>query len=281
MRSATIAGGHARVLAAVEHLRLVFGESALGFERLVFGYVGGSRHVTVIGEHADERQTAALTDLVVVGVVGRGDLDDARTLFHVGVLVADDGDLLVEQRQDDVAAVEVLVSLVVLVDRDGGVAEHRFGTGGGDFEQLARLLDGVEDVPEVTLLLLVLNLRVGDGGVAVGAPVDHAVAAVDLALVVELDENLADGVRAALVHREALALPVAADAQLAELLGDSAAVLALPFPRAFEELLASEVVLGDALPAHRLNDFRFRRDGGVVGAGQPQRAVARHALPAD
>ena len=43
----------------------------------------------------------------VVGVVGRGDLDHAGALGHVGVLVADDRNLLIEQRQDDVAAVQM------------------------------------------------------------------------------------------------------------------------------------------------------------------------------
>ena len=124
----------------------------------------------------------------------RGDLDYAGALFHIGVLVADDRDLLVHQRQDHMTAVQVLVALVVLVDGDGGIAEHGLGTGGRDLQQLAGLLDRIEDVPEMTLLFFVFYLRVGDGGVAVRTPVDQAVAAVDLAVVIQLDEYLSDRV---------------------------------------------------------------------------------------
>ena len=267
-------GGHACVLAAVDDLRLVLGESALCLELFICLNVSLACHVAVICKYPYDRQAAALTYLVVVGVVGRCDLNNAGALFHVGMLVADDRDLLVEQRKDNMAAVEVLITLVLAVDRYGGVTEHCLGTGRGDFEHFARFLYGIENVPEVTLLFLVLDFSVGDRGVAVRTPVYHAVAAVDLAVLVELYKDLAYSLGAALVHCETLALPVAANAQLAQLSCDSAAVLALPFPRALEELLASEVVLGNALLAHSLNDFRLCRDGRVVGAGHPKRCIA-------
>jgi len=42
-------------------------------------------------------------------------------------------------------------------------------------------------------MLLVLNLLVGEGGVAAGTPVDEVVAAVDEPLLVQTDEDLAHG----------------------------------------------------------------------------------------
>jgi hypothetical protein len=53
--------------------------------------------------------------------------------------------------------------------------------------------------------LLVLDLDVGQGGQAAGAPVDDPPAPVQQALLVQGDEHLADGPREALVHGEALA----------------------------------------------------------------------------
>ncbi len=104
---AGLQGGHAGVLAAVQHMRLVGGVLACGKQSIGSSLVGGAGHAAVVGEYADDGQVMALADLEVVGVVGRGDLHDAGALVHVGVLIADDGDLLVQQGQDDMAAVQM------------------------------------------------------------------------------------------------------------------------------------------------------------------------------
>ena len=119
----------------------------------------------------------AQADLKVVGVVGRGDLHDTGALGHIGVLVADDGDFLVQQGQHHMAAVQMGVAGILAVDSHGGIAQHGLGAGGGQLQHLAGLLDRVEQMPEIAVLLLILHLSIGDGGVAVGAPVDHPVAA--------------------------------------------------------------------------------------------------------
>ena len=269
---------HACVLAAVDHARLADGRLAAGKERVVFRLLLRAGHAAVIGEHADDGQIVALANLKVVRVVRRGDLHHAGALFHVGVLVADDRDFDVHQRQDDVAAVQMRIARVVFVDGHGGIAQHRLRAGRRQFKLLARLLDGVEQVPEVPLLLLILHLRVGNGGVAARAPVDHAVAAVDQPLFVEAVEDLGDSLAASLVHGEALAAPVAAIAHAAGLADDAPAVFVLPCPRAAQEFLAADVVLVEPFLAHGLDDLHLRGDGGVIRARQPERRVALHAV---
>ena len=210
---AGLSGGHACVLAAVQDLGLVGGELAALLQSQVGVPVSLAGHLAVIGEAADQGQVVTETDLEVIGVVGGGDLDDTGALFHVGVLVADDGDFLVQQGQDDGAAVELLVALVIRVDGHGHVAQHGLGTGGGDLQALIGTLDGVQQIPEVAVLLLMLDFGVGDGGLALGAPVDQTVAAVDLAFVVQLHEDFQHGLGALLVHGEVVAGPVAGAAQ--------------------------------------------------------------------
>ena len=83
--------GHARIFAAVEHLRLVGAGAAAVLQLLPGGAVRRAGHAAVIGQHAHHRQVVALANLKVVGVMRRGDLDDTGPLFHVGVFVADDG----------------------------------------------------------------------------------------------------------------------------------------------------------------------------------------------
>ncbi len=177
----------------------------------------------------------AQTHFKVVGVVGGGDLDHTGALGHISVLVADDGDLLVQQGQDHMAAVQVGIAGVLAVDGNGGIAQHGLGTGGRQLQHLAGLLDRVQQVPEAAVLLLVLHLGIRDGGVAVGAPVDHAVAAVDQALVVQAHKHFLDSLGAALVHGKALTIPVAGAAQLFQLADNAVAVLVLPCPCALQK----------------------------------------------
>ena len=224
-------------------------------------------------------QIVAQADFIVVRIVAGGHLDRAGAEAQLDVLVRNDGQFPSHQRENGVLAHQVLVALVIRMDGDAGVAQHRLGTGGGDDELLIRVLDRVADVPEVTGHVLVLNLGVGERRAAVGAPVDDAAALIDQALVIELAERLTHGPGAYLVHGEAVALPVAGGAETLLLLDDAVAVLVLPVPDALEELLASQVIAGQTFV---LAQLFFHADlggnAGVILTGQPQRGIALHAL---
>ena len=192
----------------------------------------------VVGDDADDLQIVALAHLEVVGVVGGGHLHRAGAEADLAVLVPDDGDLAPDQRQDAALADEVLKLLVLRVDGHAGVAQHGLRPGGGHGDEAAAVRERIADVPQVAGLVLVLHLRVGKRGEAVGAPVDDAAALVDEALFVEGAEGLAHGPGAHVVHGEAAAGPVAGGAEGLLLLHDAAAVLLLPGPDALQELLA-------------------------------------------
>ncbi len=144
------------------------------------------------------------------------------------------------------------------------------------------VLDRVAEVPHLAGDLDVLDLEVGDRGLEPRVPVHQPLGAVDQALLVELDEHLADGVAEPLVHGEALARPVGRGAEALELIDDGAAALGLPLPDALEELLAAHLAARRLLPLHQLAlDDHLRRDAGMVGARLPQHVLAAHALEAD
>ena len=125
-----------------------------------------------------------------------------------------------------------------------------------------------------------LHLVVRQRRAAARAPVHDVVALVDEPLVEEVAEHLRDGLRAALVEREALATPVGGVAEHPLLVDDRAAVLLLPFPHARDERLASEILTALALLLERLLHHVLRGDAGMVGARQPQRVEAAHPAPA-
>lgn len=74
----------------------------------------------------------ALPDLVVQGIVGRGDLEGpgAEVLLHGGV--GEDGDPDLGEGDPGPLADEVPVALVLGVDGDGLVGEDGLGADGGD-----------------------------------------------------------------------------------------------------------------------------------------------------
>ena len=172
--------------------------------------------------------------------------------------------------------------------RDGGIAEHGFGPhrrhrdeGRGivGIESLA--LDRIAQIPQTALDLDLQHFEIGDRGHQLRIPVDQPLVLVDQAFLVQLDEHFHDGARQSLVHREALARPVAGSTEALELIDDDAAALRLPLPDAFEEFGAAHVAATRLLPFHQLPlDHHLGRDAGMIGAGLPQYVAAAHPLEA-
>ena len=220
-------------------------------------------------------------ELVVVEVVGRGDLHraGAELLVHHGV--GDDGDPPVEDRKDNLPAHHRGVPLVRGIHGDAGVAQHGLGPGGCHHDFALPFGEGIADVPEKTAFFLVLHLEIGDGAVAPGAPVHDIVAPEDQTLPVEGDEHLSDRIGEPLVHGEADPLPVAGCAQSLELVDDQVAVLFPPLPDLVDEGLSPQVVPGDALCRQGLFHHVLGGDAGMVGSRHPQRVEPVHPLVAD
>ena len=148
----------------------------------------------------------ALAGFEIVEIVRGSHLHHAGAELRVGQLVEDDRNLAIHQRQLHGLAVQVEVALVLRIDGDRGIAEHGFGARGRHDQLVGRdPVHRIADVPQVALRLFVDHFQIGDGGVAARAPVDHVLAAIDQALFVEADEDLADGAGEARVEREALA----------------------------------------------------------------------------
>ena len=153
-----------------------------------------------------------LTQHVVVGVVGRGHLQTARTELDVYITVLDDGNDAVHQRYDDLVALEPLVLRVLGVDTHGGITHDGLWTGGSHHSVVAFLVlvdyiafglklfniqcsifnisYVVLQVEQMTLLLFIDHLLGGEGGEGFRIPVHHAQSTIDEALVIEVDEDL-------------------------------------------------------------------------------------------
>ena len=122
---------------------------------------------------------------------------------------------------------------------------------------------------------LICRFVVGNGGLELGIPVHQALAAVNEALLEQVEEGVAHGLRANRVQREALTAPVTADAQALELLGDAGFVFVFPFPDAFHQRVAADVVAGLVFVLEKaLFDDCLRGDTRMVRTRNPQRVAA-------
>jgi hypothetical protein len=196
-------------------------------------------------------------------------------------LVRDNWDLGPAQRAPDPAPDHPRVPRVVGMDRDGHVARDRLGPRGGHLDELPRGVgELVAHLVERPVDRLHDDLLVGERGKGRGAPVHHALAAVDAPAPVELRECSEDGTRIDGVHRELGPVPVARGPEPAQLLQDHPALLVAPFPDALDELLPAEVVAGLPLLAKFALHDRVGRDARVVEARNPESRAALQARPA-
>ena len=175
----------------------------------------------------------------------------------------------------------VLVALVVGVDRDRHVGEHRLGPRRRDLDRARAVGKRIAKRPELARDLAGLDLEVRNRGLEMRVPIDQALVAVEQFALVELDEHLGDGARKALVHGEALVGPVARRAQAAQLLRDLAAALRLPLPHLGDEIVAAEIGALLLAVIEVALDHHLGRDPGMVGADHPQSVLAVHPRAAD
>ena len=179
----------------------------------------------------------------------------------------------------------MVVALVIRVDANGSIRHYGFRTGGRDDDILVRglslIADKISQVIELALCLLVDYFLVADCGLSYRIPVDHSHASVNHSFLVEVHEGVDNGFAKFRLHGEACAVPVAGCSQLPELLEYDSAVLFLPFPGFFQELLPCK---GRFLyppflePCHNLC---FCCYGSVVSAGNPAGVFACHAGSSD
>jgi len=274
-----------RVRLGADHIASLFqigddaGARLVAVLSLVFSAVFVNDPLSV--DDRDNLQMVALGHGKVIGVGTGGDLHGAGAEIHRHVIVGDDWNFLVHQRQNHLFPDLVAVARIIGMHRHGGVAQHGLRPRRGDDDFALAVGKRVADVPQIALIGLEFHFQVGNRGVAARTPVDDVVALINHIFVVEPDKNLPDRLGEALVHGKAFTVPVAGAAQPFELIDDDAAVFFLPFPDAGNKFFAAEIVPGEPLLAQLLLHHVLRGDARVVHSRHPQGVVSLHSLEAD
>ncbi|OPZ64179.1 MAG: hypothetical protein BWY83_03253 [bacterium ADurb.Bin478] len=226
-------------------------------------------------------QTVTSSHLEIIEIVGGCDFDRAAAERRVRMLVRDQGDFAMDQRQHQLPADQVAIALILRMDRHRRIAQHGLRARGGHNDLAGSVLERVRDVPQFAVLIAAGHLFIGQRGMTARTPIDETPPFIDQALVVQPDKHLAYGAAEILIHGKTFPLPVAGGAQLAQLLQNDAAEFFLPLPDPLEKLFPAKLMPVQPLLRQRRLHLVLSGDAGVVGAGHPQRLVPLHFFPAD
>ena len=176
-------------------------------------------------------QVVSLPNLEIIRIVCRCDLHTPGSKFHIHIGIRNHRNLSSGKRKLKTLSDYILVPVIIWVHRNCRVSEHSFRTRRGNLDKPAFLSDdGIVYMPEMPLLIHMLNLGVGYGCLTYRAPVYNSVALVYVSLLKQLYKNRLDRLRATLIHGKALSLPVCGGAKLLKLVYDPSAVFLFPLP---------------------------------------------------
>jgi len=186
-----------------------------------------------------------------------------------------------EQGQDEGLVPHGKVTLVLWVKGNSCISQQSFRACGSYRDGFSRTFHGIPNGVELSLDWFRFYLQIRQGRATAHTPVYQPLAAIDQALVVELDKYFPDGSRKALVQREALSRPIARTAEQPQLFEYRVPTLLFPFPNPFLEGFATEVLAGLSFRCQLSFHDKLRANTGVVGPGQPERVKPLHSSPSN
>ncbi len=220
-------------------------------------------------------------DLKVVGIMRGSHLHTAGTKFFIHIIIGDDGDTTVGERQEQLFAYHILVAGVRGIDCHGDIAQHCFRAGGGNCYVSRAIGIRVADMPQLAFFIAVFHFVVGQGGYAARAPVDDVFTFIDQTIIVEAHKHFFHAAGKHLIHGETLTLPIAGCAQQLQLVDDDAAFFFLPAPDSFQQGFPADLMAVCAFFCQLLFHHVLGSNAGVIHSRQPQCGFAIHSVITD
>ena len=118
-------------------------------------------HDAVFIDDNDGFQVLPQTHLIVVGVMGRGNLNGAGTEFRINIVIGNNGDLPVHNRQQDLFPYQLAIPLVLRIYGYRRIAGDGFRTGSGNGQVFPFMTDDrVPDIPQMARVIFVFYFNV-------------------------------------------------------------------------------------------------------------------------
>ena len=136
----------------------------------------------IVIHNVDLFQIVTASNLEVVRVMGRCNLYTSCSEFLVYIFIGNHRDFSVCERKLQHLADKIFVTLILRVYGNSSITQQSFRTSSCDlYETSLFSYDRVINVPEKSVLILMLNLCIRDGSLAYRTPVDNSGTFVDIA----------------------------------------------------------------------------------------------------
>ena len=136
----------------------------------------------IIIHDVDLFQIVTASNLKVVRIMSRCDLYASCSKFFINILISDNRDFSVCQRKFKHLANKIFVTLIFRIYGNSSITQQSFRTCSCDFYETAFFsYDRVIDMPEKSVLILMLNFRIRDRSLAYRTPVDDSGTFVNIA----------------------------------------------------------------------------------------------------
>ena len=158
----------------------------------------------------------SLSYLKVVRVMTRCDFYNTGTKFHIDIIVLYNRNGFIDDWEPYFTAVKVCITLIVRINCNGCIAEHCLRTCRCEFQKLSRrrlsvlINEWIFDMPEMSGLIFILNLCIGNGCITNRTPVDNTGALINPAFFMHLTKHFGYGFVTAFIHCKTLSVPVTA-----------------------------------------------------------------------
>ena len=163
-------------------------------------------------EHIDNFEIMLLSDLIVIFIVGRSDFQAPGSILHIHIFICNNRYFALHDRDDGRFTNQILVPFVLRIHTDSRIGQYCFRTCSGNRHKLVAVFNFIPHVIEFRLHLAVDNLFIRKSGLCLGIPVDHALAAVDIAAVVKFNKAIDDRLIKLIFKGKTGAFPVAGSA---------------------------------------------------------------------
>ena len=238
------------------------------------------------GQHFE---VMAFAHRVVVEVMRRGDFERACAELRVGVVIGDDGNCTVAQRQFDHFTDEVLIAYIIRMHTNRHITEQGFRARGGNRDARPLLAvaifvgDGlcaihkwVVDVPHTAIDLNGFHLKIRNRRAEHRIPVNQTRATINQPILVQAHKCFHHRFGHFLIHGEVLTRPINGRAHAADLLADDVARLFFPFPNFGGKCFAPQVGTIHTLRRQLTLNHNLCGNPCVVSTGNPCRVLATH-----
>ena len=160
--------------------------------------------LSIFSKNSDYLKSVTLADFKVVRVMCRCDLNGTCTEFDINIIICDNRDLTANKRQDEHLADNILITLVLRVNSNSGIAKECLRSCCCKIDISGTVLERISQVPEMTGLIRIIYLGIGDRCKAMRTPVDDPLTSVDKTLIIILYEYFLNCFRASFIHCETL-----------------------------------------------------------------------------